>query len=213
MKFSTTLLSLAIASSAALAPTAFAQSADLSVSGRIFPGACAIDLGNGGIVDLGDIRSDLLKDDSFTVLPLQRLPISIGCESKVRFALETVDNAKASALDGVNFGIGVTAAEEKIGYATIRLEGTTIDGAYAYTTRSADNGNSWSTSTHESLVDLAPTSLMGFALSQDAVTGPDPIEQLQADVRVSAWIRPASELTLADDVPISGSATINLVYL
>lgn len=212
MKFTKTLIALAIASSAAIAPTAFAQSADLSITGRIFPGACVVELGNGGNADLGDIRLDSLQADMNTVLDDVDLPMSVSCESAVRFALQGVDNTGESSITAAQYGLGFTPADEKIGGASLRLVDVTIDGSEGRARTSVDGGANWT-------IDLLPGSarigkdhLLGFNVPQ-AEASPVAIENLQGTLNVQATIAPTSGLTITDDVPINGSATINLVYL
>ncbi|WP_315387730.1 DUF1120 domain-containing protein [uncultured Stenotrophomonas sp.] len=213
MKFTTTLISLAIATSAAIAPTAFAQSADLSIAGRIFPGACIVDLGNGGVADLGNIRKDSLNVDQPTLLEPVMLPASVSCESEVRFALQAIDNAADSSVSPSHYGIGMTPADEKIGRMTVGFADTLVDGGPAFRTRSSNDGQSWTSASFDTLYNFDRADFIGFTKSSGGIVGPDPIKDLTANLRVIARIEPASTLTISDDVPINGSVTINLHYL
>jgi type 1 fimbria pilin len=213
MKFRTTLIALAIASSAAIAPTAFAQSADLSITGRIFPGACVIELGNDGVVDLGDIRADSLNAHSTTILEPVHLPVTVACESQVRFALQGTDNTENTSPSSFDYGLGLTPADEKIGGASFRLSDVSADAGAAYFTRSYNNGQNWTTASTGGDYSIGRKDLVGFAKAQGVTTGPSPIESLQAVLRVGAYIQPASGLTLTDEILINGSATINVLYL
>ncbi|WP_312328605.1 DUF1120 domain-containing protein [Stenotrophomonas sp.] len=212
MKFSTTLLALAIASSAAIAPSAFAQSADLSVTGRIFPGACVVDLGNGGVADLGSIRLESLQADMTTVLDDVDLNMTIACQSAVRFALEGVDNSNDSSISPSQYGLGVTAADEKIGSARLGLVDVTADGEAAKAMFSDDGGDNWIVHLFPDSVTIGKGSMLGFQVGQTG-QGPSPIKDLQGTVKVRATIAPTSELTVTEDVPVQGNATINLTYL
>ncbi|HDS0923507.1 TPA: DUF1120 domain-containing protein [Stenotrophomonas maltophilia] len=212
MKFRSTLIALAIASSAAIAPTAFAQSADLSITGRIFPGACVVELGNGGVADLGDIRLDSLQADINTVLDDVDMNMTVACESAVRFALDGVDNNHDSSISPSQYGLGFTASDEKIGSARLVVVDVTADSEPAKTMRSNDGGDNW-------VIDLFPGSatipkgeLLGFGVGP-IENGPTAIKNLQGTVKVRATIAPTSELTVTDDVPVQGNATINLTYL
>ncbi|WP_314104836.1 DUF1120 domain-containing protein [uncultured Stenotrophomonas sp.] len=213
MKLSTALIALAVSASAAIAPTAFAQSADLSVSGRIFPGACVIEIGNGGVADMGDIRADTLNADLTTVLEPVDLPVTVTCESKVRFALQGTDNAENSSPSSSYYGLGLTPADEKIGGVSFNLSDVTADGGAGYFTRSYTNGQNWTPATAGGPYNIGKKDLVGFAKTQGGNTGPSPIESLQAVLRVGAYIQPASSLTLTDEIVINGSATIHVMYL
>lgn len=213
MKFTHTLLALAIASSAAIAPSAFAQSADLSVTGKIFPGACVIDIGNGGIADLGDIRLDALQADAATQLDDIDLAMSVSCQSPVRFALQGVDNTSDTSIAPAQYGLGLTPADEKIGSARLNMAGVTIDGAAAHILLSSDGGQSWTIGLLPDSSQIGKQHLLGFNTERNGEAGPSPIENLQATLKVKATIAPTNDLTVLDEVPINGNATINLFYL
>jgi type 1 fimbria pilin len=212
MKFSNTLLALAIASSAALAPSAFAQSADLSINGRIFPGACVVDLGNGGVAELGSIRLESLQADMTTVLDDVDLNMNIACQSAVRFALEGVDNSHDSSISPSQYGLGVTAADEKIGSARLGFVDVTADGEAAQSMTSDDGGDTWVVNLFPETATIGKGSMLGFRVGTGG-QGPMPIKDLQGTVKVRATIAPTSELTVTEDVPVQGNATINLTYL
>lgn len=212
MKFSTTLLALAIASSAAIAPSAFAQSADLSINGRIFPGACVVDLGNDGVADLGNIRLDSLQEDMTSVLDDVDLSMNIACQSAVRFALEGVDNSNDSSISPAQYGLGVTTADEKIGSARLGVVDVTADGEAAKGVYSDDGGNNWIVHLFPDSVTIGKGSMLGFRVGETG-QGPTAIKDLQGTVKVRATIAPTSELTVTEDVPVQGNATINLTYL
>jgi len=213
MKLTHTLMALAIASSAAVAPNAFAQSADLSITGKILPGACVIDLGNGGVAELGDIRSTSLDAEKMTELDPVDLTVSVSCDSAVRFALQGVDNTGDSAYTAFRYGLGRTADDEKIGSATIGLKGISIDSANGFATTSYDGGATWSNSVAGNPALIPTDGMVGFAAEQGVTTGPTGIESLQGTLEVKASIAPTSGMTITGDVPINGSATINVMYL
>lgn len=213
MKLTTTLMALAIASSAAIAPNAIAQSADLTITGKILPGACVVDLGNGGIADFGDIRANALETDTSTMLDAVDLTISVTCDSGARFALQGVDNTDDTSYVAFRYGLGRTAEDEKIGSATIGLKGISIDSKNGYATTSYDGGASWSNSVTGNPAPIPTDGMVGFAAEQGVTTGPTDIEALQGTLEVKAFIAPTSGMTITSDVPINGSATINLMYL
>ncbi|WP_314104835.1 DUF1120 domain-containing protein [uncultured Stenotrophomonas sp.] len=212
MKFTKTLIALAIASSAAIAPTAFAQSADLSVTGRIFPGACVVELGNGGNADLGDIRLDTLQVDINTVLDDVDLPMSVTCDSAVRFAFQGVDNTPDTAINALQYGLGLTSADEKIGSARLGLVDVTVDGEEGQPRTSDDGGVNWVIHAYPEYAHIGKDHLLGFSAAGPNAS-PAAIENLQGTLKIRATIAPTSALTVTDEVLINGSATINLFYL
>lgn len=213
MKFSTTMLALAIASSAAFAPSAFAQSADLSITGNIFPGACTVNVGSGGIADLGDINTVSLHPTDPTILRPVTLPLNVDCESEVRFALQGVDNTAESSTRSDRYGLGMTAHDEKIGHANILVADVTADGVPGHGTFSHDEGLTWNESHTGGHFTLAMPDMLGFAKEESVDTGPAAIKNLQGSLKVIAQIQPTNALTIDEDVLINGSATINLTYL
>jgi type 1 fimbria pilin len=213
MKFSITLLALAISATAAIVPTASAQSADVSMSGRIFPGACVVQLGGGGIADLGDIRAETLNAESTTLLDPVSVPMTVACESAVRFAFQGVDNNNDSSSVAYRYGLGLTPADEKIGSANVLVADVTADGVSGFGTLSSDGGDTWNDSNAGGNFSLTMTDLLGFTKEQDTATGPAAIKDLQGTVKVIAQIQPTDELTLTEDVQVNGSVTVNLMYL
>lgn len=205
---------LAILFGLAFAANAFAESAEVSITGRIFPGACTVSLGNGGVVNLGDINTRQLDPDAATTLDPVALSLTVVCESPVRFAFQGTDNTgDTSAVQGMWFGLGLTNAGEKIGGARLLVGQVTADGDAAHGTESEDNGATWkvSGSAGESNV-IGQTNLQGFAKTAGVDTGPDPIRTLNGTVEVIARIVPLNELTIGDEVLINGSVTLDLIY-
>ena len=210
MNIKKTLLALALI---ATAPAAFAQSADLSVAGKLYPGTCSVDLGNAGVADFGDIRSDALNADQVTLLDPVTLPLTVACDGGVRFAFQGVDNASSSSTQTDGYGLGFTAADEKIGSANLFVADVTADDVAGFGTRSDDNGATWGNSNSGGNYTLAMTDLVGFAKADGVSTGPAAIENLLGSLKVWAQIQPKDELTITEDVQINGSATLNIVYL
>jgi len=213
MKFTTKLLTLAIASSAAIVPTAFAQSADLSIAGKIFPGACTVQLGEGGIADFGDIRADTLNANEVTHLEPVSLSMDVACQSEVRFAFRGTDNAQGTSPNPQRFGLGMTPSDERIGSVDLHLEEVLVDSGTGYATYSSNEGATWSGSSLVRYFNISKSALIGFAKEASVVTGPAPIKAMQARLDVKPQIQPKNELTIDGDVQINGGATLNLIYV
>lgn len=211
MKLSHTLIALAIT---AAAQTAFAQSSDLSVTGKILPGACTVELGGGGIAFLGNMSAQDLNTDSPTEIEVVTLPVSVACEAPTRFAFRGIDNVPESGPDNAHFyGLGMTQAEEKIGRAELRLVDATLDSGTGYSTESFDEGAIWTPAINHSGMRLQPNNIRGFAAEEHVTTGPAQTAVLHANLEVEATINATEGLSLAEDVAIDGSVTLSLVYL
>lgn len=209
MKFTTSLLAVALAS---IAPLATAQTTtELSISGNIFPGACNVVLGNAGVADLGTINTRDLNETSVTVLPPVTLPLTVACGSAVRFAFQGVDNTDGTPAPG-RYGLGLTPALERIGNAQVNLLNVTADGETAYKTYSNNNGQSWSVSGEGPMHDITPTHLRGYAKEGGVTTGPAPTQALQGTLEVNATINATRSLTIDGEIPVNGSVTLSLFY-
>ena len=205
----TTALVGSVTSVAFAGPTA-----DISVTGTIIPGSCSIDIGNGGKFDLGTIRTSSLNADSTTDLSSVTNPINVTCDSPMRFAFGVVDNQADSSAGGKNFGLGVTPNNEKIGSYNVAIMSAVIDGNAPQSIVSSDDGGStWVGSSYKP-IGLIPAGFAGFSDSASTGTGPSAIQNLVGELSVvTPRIVATSTLTLTDDVPLNGSATIELHYL
>ncbi|WP_367345918.1 DUF1120 domain-containing protein [Stenotrophomonas bentonitica] len=213
MKLTISLLALGIASTAAFAPDAFAQSTELTIVGKILPGACNVALGEGGVADYGDIPSRSLKPDTATELAAKEMSFTVTCESAVRFAMAGVDNTGDSSFTTGRYGLGRTANDERVGSAKIGLKGVTVDGGSGFATTSYDQGETWSESVTPNPGAIPPDGMIGFATTQGVTTGPDAVKSMNGTLEVKAYIAPTDGLTLTGEVPIRGNATINVMYL
>ncbi|WP_312328614.1 DUF1120 domain-containing protein [Stenotrophomonas sp.] len=213
MKLTHTLLALAIAAAAASAPNAFAQSTELTIVGKILPGACNVALSEGGVADFGDIRSNSLEEDTSTMIGSKDLTMTVTCDSAVRFAMQGVDNTGDTSFVTNRYGLGRTADDEKIGSATIGLKAVTVDDASGFATTSYNQGETWSDSVVPGPAPIPRDGMIGFATTQGVTTGPDAVKSLQGTLEVKAYIAPTAGMTITGEVPIRGSATINVMYL
>ncbi|MBJ9967241.1 DUF1120 domain-containing protein [Burkholderia seminalis] len=84
------------------------QAADLSVSGQIrSDGACSIALGNGGVVDFGNLSREDLRNRY-----LQReMPLTISCQHPTKVGFNMTDNRAGTQPDWPygSFGLGNSA--------------------------------------------------------------------------------------------------------
>ncbi|AJY09725.1 DUF1120 domain-containing protein [Burkholderia dolosa] len=204
---------LAAAGALSAAPPVHAQSADLSVKGSITPAACAIQLGNNGEVDHGDIPSSTLSPGEPTALPAQHVPLAISCDGATRFAIAFADNRSGTAWGAgpTVFGLGETDGSRIGGYRlqfdprSFTGDGATIE-SYQ---QSIDNGETWLSG---DTLPVQPDTWVGFSDSANN-SGPAAFRQVTGPLRVSTVIAPADELPATDEVPLDGSATLELKYL
>jgi hypothetical protein len=181
---------------ATLAPGAYAASStDLNVSGTITPSACAPVLSNGGVIDHGKMTSKNLQAAAPTRLDPADMNVDVLCEGETFFTLTTVDNrAGTSAINPRHHGLGLTPEKEKLGSVAFSLFDPVADDKPVKVITSSNGGATWSESIY-----LGHEALTSFAA-------------LNARLRAFTIIAPASGLTLLDEVPIDGQATLQLKY-
>lgn len=194
---------------ATCAPGVFAaSSADLSVTGIITPSSCTPTLSNGGVVDHGKMTAkDLLPTKPTSLVPGE-LHLEVHCEGETFFTLTTVDNrAGTSVINPKHHGLGTTAENQKLGSVAFGLFDPMADEAAVNVITSHNGGANWSVNPY-----LGHEALTSFG----AVGGPNTpiaLKHLSARLRALTIIVPSSDLTLLDEVPIDGQATLQLKYL
>lgn len=185
-----------------------ASSTDLTVTGTITPSACAPTLSDGGIVDHGKLTARDLDPLQPTRLPAGEMQLEVHCEGSTFFTLTTVDNrAGTSAIKEEYHGLGVVNEDQKLGSVSFGVFDPQADGRSVLTIISRDNGASWRASTY-----LGHAGMTSFAAPGDPHT-PIAIKDLNARLRAFTIIAPADDLTLVDELPIDGHATLQLKYL
>ncbi|AUZ44936.1 DUF1120 domain-containing protein [Pseudomonas orientalis] len=191
-----------------LCPAAFAASnTELLVRGSITPAACAPVVSGGGVVDFGKVSVKDLNTDTYTDLPRETMHLSVRCEGPTFFTLNTIDNRAGTTASHFSWhGLGMTPNDEKVGDAGLGLYMPVADGVPVRTITSRDGGVTWMPS-----VMLSHTLLTAVA-DNDGLT-PIAVQELDAEIRLIAHIAPASNLTLTDEVPIDGHATVQVNYL
>ncbi|WP_223885393.1 DUF1120 domain-containing protein [Nocardia colli] len=190
-----------------LQPAGRASSVDLSVTGMITPSACTPSLSNGGVVDYGKISAKDLNSDRETNLGDRTLQLSVTCEAASLYALQAVDQRASSATRADAFGLGRGEDARSWGWYAIALRNPVADGVPVQAIGSTDEGATWY---HNDL--WMPGIQIAFA---SLTTGNQPlrVRELTVDLGVRAVIAPTNNLTLTNDNPIDGSATLEIVYL
>jgi hypothetical protein len=192
-----------------LAPTVLAASStDLAVTGTITPNACEPMLSSGGVVDYGKMAAKELSADRPTSLQWQVMQLEILCDAPTFIALNTIDNRAGTAAINQNWhGLGTTTNDEKLGSTGFGLYNAVADGLAAKTITSTDGGATWSPS-----VFLGHSLITSIAAAGNSVT-PIAVERFSADLRVYTMVDGTDRLTVLDEVPLDGHATVQLKYL
>lgn len=185
-----------------------ASSVDLNVKGSITPSACVHSLSDDGSVDFGKLPAKDLKVDISTQLPPVTLKLNITCEAPTLFALYGRDNRLGSAHFTLphNYGLGLINGDQKLGSYGIGVFDPVADTPVS-PLLSYDNGDTWLVNSSGSY--MATNALNAFG---DSPT-PKALQNLAVDLRIIALIAASKNLDLTSEVPLDGSATIELRYL
>lgn len=185
-----------------------ASSVDLTVRGLITPSACEPSLSGGGNVEIGKISAKDLNADTHTRLPDQTVQLTVTCDAATLMAIEPKDNRAGSAFNpsNTNFGLGLVNGSEKLGAFQMYLQSPVGDGTELGPISSSDGGLTWTRYmylTNDGITSVANTTTIA----------PVPVQSLVTDVVIVSFIASADSLTLTEEVPIDGSATLTVKYL
>ena len=209
MKISVSLMSSALL--LAMTSSAFAASSvDLTVKGLITPSACSPSLSGGGVVDHGKVAAKDLRPDRWTILDTHTLQLAITCEAPTLLALRGIDN-QGNAFD-TNNAYGLAMVEgKKLGQYLLLINNAIADGAATSVLASRNNGLTWSELYSD---DIWPVSyLASFGDSSTGSWAPISVRQVTADLSIYTEIAPTAGMNLTSEVPITGSATVEVKYL
>lgn len=185
-----------------------ASSTDLTVKGSITPSACVPAMSQDGIVEYGKIPAKDLLIDRATFLPPVTLQLKVTCAAQTLFALNTRDNRLGTAhvSQPYYYGLGLINGNQKLGKYEIGVFNPVAD-TLVYPLFSFDYGTTWIVNSFGSYMGHDYWNAFG-----DTPT-PKALSSVTVDLRIATSIAPARGLTLAGEVPLDGSATLDVVYL
>ena len=188
-----------------------ASSVDMTVTGVITPSACTPTLAQGGVADYGKIAAKDLKPTTSTTLPRIYLNMQVSCEAATLFAFNGIDNRAGSAYGVYGYGLGMINDTQRLGGFWLTFTDTLADGLQLTKLASYNNGATWIDNSEEAI--WMQGRLAAFGSNTDGIWAPVAIKELTSQLRVSPSIAPANQLTLIEEQPIDGSATLELRYL
>ena len=185
-----------------------ASSVDLSVKGTITPSACTPSLSGGGSFDLGKLAAKDLNVDKVTRINGNYMQIRVACDASTLFALESSDNRQGSVPDSHegNHGLGIVNGGEKPGSYYAVLTAAVADGVPARFIVSNDGGANWWPGGELSVGSTT-------AVANNTSLTPMPVQVLTGEIELKALIVPSKNLTLTEEFPLDGSATVTVRYL
>lgn len=196
-----------------------ASNVDLSVKGSITPAACTPTLSKGGVVDHGKISvSDLNpKPHLGTILPVATLELMLGCAAPTLVAIKSRDNRAGSSPESQhpsmnsNFGLGFVNGDKKVGWYLLKMSHAQSDGVVHSLIESPD-GITWFNADPADQV-WQPGWLRTVASASGGVALPVSIQNMTANIHIETSILSRVQLPQDQEIPIDGSATLDIVYL
>lgn len=201
-----------------------AKQAELKVTGVISPPSCDITLGANGIVDYGVISPSSLSRGAYTRHERKDVSFAITCNAKIRMALKTIDNRASSVVSGVSgtaapddwiYGLGTVGASKVGGYMMFMPRNVITTDNEPATQIFSVNGGAW--------IDTGAVSattgsgMLGkdrrFSWAAAGTTVPFAAQTVSGTISVRAYLNKPENLPLTQDVPLDGSATLEVLYL
>lgn len=193
----------------ACVPGAFAASTvELTVKGLITPSACTPSLSKNGVIDHGKISVSDLAPDRHTIIGNDVLSLSVLCDASTLIALRAIDNRAGTAIGTTNnkYGIGLVDGKKLGGYF-LTWSNSLADSVPAQSIGSEDQGQTW----YREWI-WYPNTYMSAADPADLST-PIAMQKLDVELGIQTIIDRTDGLDLSNEVPIDGSATLEVVYL
>lgn len=189
------------------------ESAQLTVIGTIQPPPCNVNFTSGGVADYKVIKTDKLQATGYTDLEPKELPLTLDCGNKMKVAFSIVDNKAASKVIGIfgvgtggqNFGLGMQA-DNKVGGYRIDMTNNLADSVSANAVSSESTTRNWTNGP-------AVWQDRFHSLATGALTAPVAAQKFSTTLKIYTRLNERSKLSLAEDIPMSGQATIQVEYL
>lgn len=198
---------------------AAASTTELKVIGVIKPPACTPSFSGGGVVDYGTIPASSLPAGQYKTLEKKQINFQVNCDAPVKMGVAFKDNRQASRVAGIvsavsydareifNYGLGTVANKNVGGYALAWDSATTLGDGAALDNIYSDGGKNWRRA------DGLDNNGSLYSFSAPGAKVPVAMKSLKATINVQAVLNKPENLPLTQDVPLDGSATLELLYL
>ena len=191
-----------------------ANSADLNVAGKIAPGACDVTIDNSGAFDFGRIRAGDLYLDRETIFHINT-NYGFSCASPTKLAFKLTDNRPAEGSTAVNCTAYAPVDNTTCNFGVGKFNGLSV-GSYAIqlvTNRSLmpsyNSGIGWGFQSAGAVLSTAAWYAFWAAGSV-----PESVTSNTGQVKIILRINPIAQFSpVTSDIPIDGSATLELIYL
>lgn len=201
-----------------------ADTAELQVRGAILPSACVPGFASGGIVDYGTILAKDVPLNANMALGERNLTFTVTCDNAAKIALRAVDNRASSIVPGLlaekngaeytdsyAFGLGVVAGKTIGVYKVNMSMNVTADNAIVSVLNSIENAP-WFVAT-SSVNHFRGDGQIRKSFAAGGATTPSAFKTVSGLLAISAILNKGSDLPLTQEIPLDGSATIEVLYL
>lgn len=208
-----------------------AESVDMRVTGAVTPIACKPTLSDNGVVDFGDIHTNVLKNDEVSLLQPKNINLTIDCTAPAKIAVlatnarpgttlaQTEEGSAGTAKPVISTGMGNGGGvaglgldgDKKIGAYGLTIQNTTLDGTRAASLRSNDK-LTWTNTYSDSYFNESGNYKYISWYTTD-LTAPAAFKNMTTTIRVTAYINKASELDLTKPIKLDGQTNFEMFYL
>ncbi|MGK3144120.1 DUF1120 domain-containing protein [Pantoea sp. C2G6] len=217
----------------ALASVSFAglaaDSATLTVTGKITPATCDVSLSSASI-ELGNIPASTLTS-VVNIKAGNDVTLSVDCDAAAATAIQTTDNRASSAMtladiseqmnttitdftDANMFGLGTDSTEAKVGALGLAISAATADGTANSNLLTSSDQATWTAATISSSLPKAIEKNGYFALAADAdTTVPAALKKSTYTIASQVMLKKADHYPTGEAVDIDGNITFSVVYL
>jgi len=222
-------LTLLCALAASLLAPAVARGADtteLKVNGTVRPSACVPSLASGGVIDYGTILAKDVPLGTSKVLGERGIAFTVTCDAPTKIALTAIDNKHASIVpgliavlsstytypDNMAFGLG-SVAGKNIGAYKINFSNTaTADGTSVDIITSVNN-TVWATTKISGINHFSYDGKFPKSFATPGSLTPAAFKTFNGSLLINTVLTKGSDLPLTQEIPLDGSATIEIQYL
>ncbi|MBN3788034.1 DUF1120 domain-containing protein [Burkholderia sp. Ac-20353] len=195
------------------------SAADLSVNGHIRAhGACSITLGNGGIIDFGNLsRTDIVANSSTHFEVDENMPLTINCQQPTKVGVNLIDNREGTVPDGhTGFGLGnPLIGSYRVGSHT--TWGPLADGGRVETIERREGSTTWR---HPYVwsIEGRPQGMVrwtgrDYTTSWGTRTPVEPVAFKKLTDVLWFGLSFVHDMAFTDELEIDGSLTLDFVYL
>lgn len=191
-----------------------ADTAELTITGTVAPGACSFNFTtNNGVINY-TIDPTTLSATAETDLETKEMAYTIGCMAPIKVATTWMDNQADSSPNLSSFGLGKQGSAD-IGHYQVMSKGLATGDGNSLRPIAQDtdmNGTNWIIL--DDNVSLLNPSMryMSFTANGNPTNEPVELKNYSGTFAVKTTINPTNTLNMSTQVKLDGSSTVTLHY-